>query len=277
MPEIFDDLSGLGLSSVENIEIYKKKAEQAKIAVKATGKTIKDIVYDRTISCPVCTCDIKFKSVKSRQLKLEKIDLDLRPIYDLLDPALYDVIACNTCGYAALKKVFHKITPLKQKLFKERVAKQFIGKPYPESYTYDIAIERYKLALYDAIIIDTKDSEKAYICLKISWLYRGFYESVENLPDDGDRIALYKTSELAFMKHAVDGFKIAYEKENFPVLDLDEITIVFLIGELSRRLGEFDEANKWLSQVILSNVANSRLKDRARNSRDLIIKAKSAE
>ena len=40
-------------------------------------------------------------------------------------------------------------------------------------YSYEKAIERYKLALYNTLVKKGKNSEKAYECLKISWLYRG--------------------------------------------------------------------------------------------------------
>lgn len=273
MAEIFEDLSGLGLTSTENIDIYKKKEELTKSQTKVRIKPIEEIIYERKITCPVCERDIKFKAVKSGQLKLERTDLDLRPIYDQLEPALYEVIACNICGYAALKRVFNTISSTKQNIIKEKVAQQFTGKPYPEIYTYEIAIERYKLALYDAIQIEAKDSEKAYLCLKIAWLYRGYYESLE-INENENKIENYKSSEITFMKHAVNGFKIAYEQEKFPVLDLSEVTVVYLIGELSRRIGDLEAASKWISQVIVSKEANNRLKERARESKSLILNAK---
>ncbi len=278
MADIFGDLADFGLADAEDIDIYKKKDETIQAQGNKVDKPIVDIYYDKTITCPVCSRDVKYRSIKTSQLKLDRTDLDLRPIYEGVEPSLYEVIACNICGYAALKKVFLTITPLKQKVFKEKVSYQFKGRPYPETFTYDIAIERYKLALYDAIVLDAKDSEKAYICLKIAWLYRGYYENAEKVARTKEQIELYQGAERTFIKHAIEGFKIAYEKEKFPVLDLSEITVVYLLGELSRRIDALEDASRWISIVLASISANKRLKERARDSKDLILKKiKSAE
>ena len=59
-------------------------------------------------------------------------------------------------------------------LVKDNVCANFkrTGDAEPDSYTYEQAIARYKLALYNSIVKRAKTSEKAYTCLKISWLYR---------------------------------------------------------------------------------------------------------
>jgi uncharacterized protein (DUF2225 family) len=51
---------------------------------------------------------------------------------------------------------------------------------------------------------------------------------------------------------------------------MEEITVMYLIGDLARRLGRNDEAMQWVSRVIVSKAANERLKERARHVKDLI-------
>jgi len=66
------------------------------------------------------------------------------------------------------------------KLIKEKICANF--KPTgeePAVYDYDTAINRYKLALFNTLVKKGKASEKAYTCLKISWLYRGKLEGMD--------------------------------------------------------------------------------------------------
>ncbi|MBC7958276.1 MAG: DUF2225 domain-containing protein [Vallitaleaceae bacterium] len=277
MADIFSDLSSLGLGNVEETDIYKKNDLPTSDA-KANEKPIQSIFFDSKIDCPVCNRPVPFKAVRSGQLKLERTDTDLRPIYDLFDPSLYDVLVCSNCGYAALKRHFSLVSPSKQKLIKEKVSNQFKGKQYSENISYEEAIEKYKLALYDAVVMESKDSHKAYLCLKIAWLYRGYLEGLQkDTSTDNDVKILYlQNSEKIFMRNVVDGFKMAVEKESFPVMELSEITVRYIIGDLYRRLGDFDEALKWIGFVIVSKDAGNRLKERARECKELINKRKSA-
>lgn len=266
---MFSDLKAFGLNQVSD-DIYSKEKpiEKKEIIPKKPKFTEKDIVFDVVVKCPICNHEIKTKRIRSGKLKLVKTDLDLRPVYDLFDPAKYDVIVCEKCGYAALKKSFTAINMAKVEMFKKKVTSQFRAENYPEIYSFDVAIRRYKLALYDAMVLELPDSEKAYLCLKIAWLYRSKAEAIEE--NETELIKECKQLENDFLGHALEGFKRTYESEILPVVGLDEATMEFLIGELSRRAGDFEEAGKWIARVLVSHVAQKRLKDRARECKELI-------
>lgn len=276
LADIFSDLASLGIEGAQNFQVFETKNEidEPEIIKKAKNEYVENILYTTKLKCPVCDREVLFRTIKSGKIRLVKTDLDLRPIYDVIDPSMYEVAVCNTCGYAALKKMFLSITPKRIELIKDNISKQFIGRTYPDIYDYEIAIERYKLALLDAIVMEVKDSEKAFLCLKIAWLYRGYLEKEESC-DDKKREE-YQLSEKTFLEHALDGFKIAHFKERFPTMGLDDLTVQFLIGELSRRVGKIEDALRWLSEVIVSKSASRRLKDRALESKDLIKQAKGA-
>jgi len=276
MSEIFSDLKDLGLDGAKSLKLFDEE-EVEKVPDEPTNRTkvikVEDLLYTAKQECPVCRKVVHYRAVKSGKVRLVKSDLDLRPIYEGFDPSLYEVVCCNLCGYAALRKQFtNNVTPKKADLIKKNVSAQFVGRTYPDIYNYDIAIERYKLALYDAMVMEGKDSEKAYLCLKIAWLYRGY---VENELDDSDKIENCRKNEVTFLQHALDGFKIAHYKESFPTMGLDLLTVKFLIGELSRRLGHTEEALKWISEVIVSKTASRRLKERALECKELLKKEKS--
>lgn len=277
MEDIFSDLKGLGLDDVEDLQIYKEEinGESEVSTLNEKILSIESALYTSKLKCPVCDKEVHFRAVKTGKVRLVKTDLDLRPIYDILDPSMYEVVCCNHCGYAALRKQFLSILPKKANLIKKNVSGHFVGRTYPDIYSYDIAIERYKLALYDAMVMDSKDSEKAFLCLKIAWLYRGY---LENEPlDDIDKNEQFKKNEDIFLGHALEGFKIAHFKESFPTMGLDLITTKYLIGELSRRLGHREDAMKWISEVVVSKSASRRLKERAIESKELLKQAKDAQ
>ncbi|PKM50320.1 MAG: DUF2225 domain-containing protein [Firmicutes bacterium HGW-Firmicutes-7] len=272
---IFSDLESLGLDEAQNFQVFNDvKVDEQEMIEKAKLELIESILYTAKLKCPVCHREILFRTLKSGKIRLVKTDLDLRPIYDIIDPSIYEVAVCNVCGYAALKKMFLSITSKKIDSIKNNISAKFVGRTYPDIYDYEIAIERYKLALLDAIVMEVKDSEKAYLCLKIAWLYRGYLEQEKNC-DDKKREE-YEINENTFLEHALDGFKIAHFKEKFPSMGLDDLTVTFLIGELSRRIGKNEDALKWLSEVIISKVASRRLKDRALESKELIKQVKGA-
>ncbi len=82
-----------------------------------------------------------------------------------------------------MNRYFTHLSTGQVKMIEEGVCHKFKGQKQPkeepmEPYSYEKAIERYKLALYNTLVKKGKNSEKAYECLKISWLYRGWIEEL---------------------------------------------------------------------------------------------------
>lgn len=227
-----------------------------------------NILYNSRLTCPVCEKEILFRTLKSGKIRLLKTDLDLRPTYDLINPIFYEIAVCNNCGFAGLKKTLETISDRKIGLIKKNISSKFVKRTYPDIYDHDIAIERYKLAILNAMVIGSKESEKGYLCLKLAWIYRDYLE--ENLDIEEDIRKEYLAEEENYLKCARNSFKDAYSNENMPFMGLDEITVKYLIGELSRRLGDIDEASRWIGEVIVSRTNNKRLKEKALDCKELI-------
>ena len=51
---------------------------------------------------------------------------------------------------------------------------------------------------------------------------------------------------------------------------MDEPTLDYLLADLATRLGKYEIASKFASDIIVSRSANSKLKERARDLRDSI-------
>jgi len=271
MKDIFEGLEGLGLDHIEEDALFEQgnKIEDTELMRKQQEEVIRDILFDGKAECPVCDMRFTTRKVKSGKLKLVKSDTDLRPIYDKLDPLLYDVTVCPTCGYASLAKTFKYVKEALVPVFKDKVSTKYQSKKYPDIYNYDIAIEQYKLALYDGLLLNISNCEKAYLCLKLAWLYRGKQENDGDL--EPNTVTESSENEMAFLEQAYLGFKMAIDKEPFPQLGIDSLTVHYLIGELARRLGYLDEAFEVMRKLSISNRITHRLKMRVTTVKELIV------
>ncbi|MCY6369567.1 DUF2225 domain-containing protein [Clostridium ganghwense] len=262
--DIFSGLDQLGFDNINSIDLYSKDEEQDNNPSFKKEQTeqekLKNYLYDKKVTCPVCGSKFTVKAVKTSSYKMKKKDSDLFIRYEIINPYFYDVWLCNTCGYAAMKADFEKIRNFQIDLVKQKIAPKWKGREYTSPYDVNIAIERYKLSLLNYYYTDSKASRKAFNCLKLAWMYR--------LTEDLD-------AEKDFLKQALKGFNDAYFNEDFPIYGMNKFTVMYLIGELSRRTDNIDEAMVWFSKVITTPGINQRLKELARDQKDLIKEAKS--
>lgn len=277
MGSVFSGLESMGLAGLSGVSIYdeeKKEPEKkdGNEAVKEHVVVESDFLFDKKIQCPVCDKEFKTKTVKTGKPRLIGSDSDLRPKYAGIDSIKYDAIVCPACGYAALSRFFGYMTTVQAKLIKENVSSQF--RKLPESgdtYTYDEAINRHKLALFNSVVKRSKVSERAYTCLKIAWLYRGKKENFDqNDPNYKNLKAECDVAELEMITNAFEGFVSSRAKEDFPICGMDEGTFDYLLADLATRLGKYDMAAKICSNIIVSRSANAKVKEKARDLRENI-------
>jgi len=275
MANLFSGLESFGLGNLSKMDIYDTKEKEVVKSVDEIEKDAfseEDIIFDKTFTCPVCDLEFKSKSVKSGKVKLLNLDTDLRPVYQNMDPLKYDAIVCPNCGFAALNRFFKYVTSAQAALIKKNISAAFRGvKDSGNIFDYDDAISRHKLALVNSIVKKAKTSERAYTCLKTAWVIRGKAENMsKNSPDYNKIIEELKKEEIDFIANAYEGFEEAYNKEPFPMCGMDEITIMLLMAELARRLGKYDEAGRHLSKVLIARDVNDRIKQKARDIKDMI-------
>ncbi len=164
------------------------------------------------------------------------------------------------------------MTSAQAKLIREQISSSFKGiNEDGDEYTYDDAIARHKLALVNTIVKRSKISERAYTCLKTAWLLRGKAETLpEDTPDYEEQIEQLQNEELEFLTNAYEGFIDAFSKEMFPMCGMDEHTVTYLVADLARRVGNYDEASRWISKVLIARNANERIKAKARDLKELL-------
>lgn len=277
MGDLLSGLESMGLGNLSNMNVFSDEEEKQRAAHVAAQQqkqelTEEDYLFDKTHMCPCCDREFKCKAVKTGKPRMVSMDTDLRAKYIGIDPVKYDVIVCPYCGYAAVNRFFDQLMNSQAKLIKENISKSFTGlDDSSETYGYDYAITRYKLALVNTIVKRGKLSERAYVCLKTAWVLRGKRETLSpDLPDFADQLKKLETEEKEFIAKACEGFSEAFQKEEFPICGMDEHTATYLVADLCRQCGKYDEANRWVSKVITSRNANERIKNKAREIKDMI-------
>lgn len=275
MAGILSGLARFGLGKLENMEVYEEpKKEDAGVEVKKVAASLQeqDFLFDKSCTCPICDKEFKTRTVKVGKAKLSGSDLDLRPRYEQIDMLKYDIIMCPFCGYTALSRFFKFVTAPQAKNIKKTISATFEPqKETKEIYTYDEALERYKLALANAIVKQTKASEKAYICLKTAWLLRGKAERLDkNLPDYEAQKKQCEEEENEFLHNALEGFINARQSENFPMCGMDEPTVDYLIAVTAMRFEQYDVASRLVASIMQSS-ANPRMKDKTRDLKEMIV------
>lgn len=216
-----------------------------------------EYLYEKTVECPVCQAKFKTPSVKISAQRILKKDSDFQIYYKSINPYFYDVWICNSCGYAALKIDFPNIKSYQKEIVLKQITTRWKERDYGKIYNENIAIERYKLGLLTAMVIESKSSTKAMILLKIAWMNRLLGKTEE---------------EKNYLKEALKAFLKAYEVEDSNFYGMDRYTVMYLIGELYRKTDNNMEALKWFGEVITSTLAPQKIKEMARTQKDLIKK-----
>ncbi len=268
----------MGIQGFDNLDIYgddSAKNEQEDIKKTEKVKTPEELeaeyIFDKTYTCPVCDNAFKCKTMKSNKAKLISTDMDLRPVHQNVDIVKYDVVACPHCGYAVLSRYFAPLTSMQIKKIKESISKNYKKQEEKRKvYSYDEAIERGKLALLSAVIKGCKDSEKAYVCLKTAWLFRG---KAEHLPEnEKEEIKRCRKEEEVFLQKAYDGLVSARQKELFPICGMDELTFDYLLAALAYRLGNLEVSAKLIGEILTKPTANNRIKEKTRILKEVLKK-----
>ena len=218
--------------------------------------------YDKEIICPVCSRKFITTKVRSKSIKVSHRDTDFCIYYKGINPLLYDIWVCENCGYASFSDKFDEISLAEKSILKEKLYPKWKKRSFTGERTIDSAIVIFKLALYNFNLRKVKSSQIAKICIRVAWLFR--------LNND-------KEKENEFLKFALTNYMETYEKETFPIDKLDESACQYIIAELHRRLGNFDDSVKWFSRLISSPEArkNQILLENARDQFQLVREATS--
>lgn len=190
-------------------------------------------LYIKTIGCPVCDGEFQTCKVKTSALRITKRDEDMCPYYGRENPIFYQIIVCPKCGYANFESKYHDINSIqKDKL--EGLKDIWKERDLGGERSIEQAIDTYKLAILCLNRMEYSSLDIGKACLRLAWLYRYKSQSAD---------------EIRFIDFTIENFKNAYTNEMM-IADEEEIIVLFIIGELSRRRGQYREALLWFDKVL---------------------------
>jgi uncharacterized protein (DUF2225 family) len=189
-------------------------------------------LYDINVKCTYCEHSFQTSRVRPSFKKAKGTDTDFCVHYKEINPDFYVVRICPFCGFASTENFSDKMTSAQKADFEQKVARNWTMKEYGKERTWDDALQTYKLALVCAQIKDEKVRVIAGILHHLAWLYR-YKEDWEQ--------------EKRFLGFALDAYVSVYETEG---ISLNNAKLMYLMGELNRRLSNFNEAVMWFGRII---------------------------
>jgi len=219
-------------------------------------------LYWKTFTCPLTGADFPAVSVKRNAYSLRGRDPDFAPRYDGINPLWYGVIT-SPSGFAAEESIYKRSPKL---LFKDREGLEAQIRNQPQSASLILvrdlpeACRTYSVALGLTAFLKMSRYMVAGLAMRASWVFREWFE-------DGNTAA--RDQIYALRKIALEHYKLAYEKEDTSRLKLGSAGVGYLIAELYREQGQFDESLKWFGRIIHDKTAAGEVLRQARDRMDL--------
>ncbi len=193
-----------------------------------------DIFYKKNLVCPICSLKFSSLKIKTKSIKAQGKDEDFCVYYKNENPMFYEIFICPGCGYGASENSFNDIGASE----KEELTKNFLGREIGRDFCdvrdHKDALDSFKIALFTAGLKKARPSIIGGLALKTAWMYRYIKDE----------------AEFYFLEMALENYKAAYDNESFDGNGMDILTVIYLIGEISRRLGLYEEAIIWFNRLI---------------------------
>lgn len=232
-------------------------------------------IFYKNYTCPLCDEKIVAPTVRTGKTRIDHTDPDLRNVHKGIDINKYDVVMCNHCGYAAFTRYVAPLAKPHKDLLNQGIRARFKAtEEVRHPLSYEEALYRCKMAQLNAVTRQAKTSEKAFICLKTAWIYRGLREELVANGGDARAIDEAMLAERKYLSGAMSGFADARVTEMPPIAGMDEVTYDYLLARLCYDCEDYDMGLRVIQDVISSKVASSTQKDKARDLIQLLKDAK---
>lgn len=193
--------------------------------------------YDKKIVCINCKKNFITTKVRSRFVRVTSHESDFKPVYSdpEIKPLLYNVAVCPHCGFSFTDDFAPYFAPGTKEEISNNITAQWNGRSYGGERDIDEAIETYKLAYLSAKLKKEQALPIAGITLRIAWLYR-------------DKDA--QDAEQRFLKIARDLYIDSYSEGGYSGTQMSESRVLYIIAELSWKIGDKEQAIRHFSRVI---------------------------
>lgn len=174
-------------------------------------------------NCPVCGKSVKVVKVKSR-LAAIGVDNDYCCHYRDFNPYLYHIWVCDGCGFAADEKVFlTALSPVRRELIGNALMEHHVHFEFNEERSVPDGIASLKLAIFCAEVLKAPLARQAGLAMRLAWVYR----------IDGQTEKEREASE-----QALNLYIRSLETEHYPIENLTDTMVTYLIGALYAELGD---------------------------------------
>lgn len=191
--------------------------------------------FDKLMTCIHCQKDFTTTKIRKSTIKLEHTDSDFRAVYKTVNPMYYNVFVCEHCGLAFTEDFSKYFAPGSADMLKKRICDHWEPHSFSGERSLIQAIQTYQLAIICGEIKKEKHIILAGLALRTAWLYR-----------EQDKTEW----ELRFLESAREEYIESYLVGDYAGSTMTELKVLFLVGELSRRLGDFTMATKYFSKII---------------------------
>ncbi|RKP56110.1 DUF2225 domain-containing protein [Cohnella endophytica] len=189
-------------------------------------------LFQIKVTCICCEESFQTSRVRPSLKKAVRTDTDFCSYFKSVNPDYYVVRVCPYCGFSSTENFADRLNDKQRAAYFEKMGNQWKYRDYGGERDAATAMDCYKLSLLTAQSIGEKDRVIAALLHHIAWLYR--YEGKHD-------------QERRFISFARDAYVRVYETERDSI---SNAKLMYLIGELYRRLGEYHEAVRWFGRVI---------------------------
>lgn len=192
------------------------------------------VFYTKRYTCAFCGAKFPSLVVKSKNVRLLRTDSDFCPYYRAENPLFYEVVVCPRCGYAFNQEMPKKLSDRERSVLAQRLPEIRRPLKFDGVRNLPLAVAAFHAAIACLEAIGGKRLLLGKLYLKIAWLYRTSGNEAE---------------ERGYLEKALWYFDEAYRTEHSPDPAL-ELNLLYLLGDLSMRLGLDDAAARWLSKIL---------------------------
>lgn len=200
-------------------------------------------LWNKKLSCPFCNGEFETTRLRASAIRITDKHSDFGSVFEGYSPYIYSISACPHCSIAARNEEFEKFNAAYEPKLME-VSKKLKGNAGKHEafqlgeLTAEQSVKRHELAItmhkYRA---HSDPGELAGLYMHIAWIYRS-QGSAE--------------PERKAMASAVLAYQELYEKGSKLPEKLGEPGILYLIGELNRRIGNVREGRQYFSRALQS-------------------------
>ncbi|MFJ8067314.1 DUF2225 domain-containing protein [Psychrobacillus sp. NPDC096426] len=193
--------------------------------------------YQKSVECLHCKKKFTTTKVRSKFVKVESYASDFQPIYQNkeINPLLYNIFVCEHCGFSFTEEFSKYFAPGMKDEIQEKIANKWVPRSYGNERSIEEGISAYKLGIFCGTIKKEKFINIAGLALRTAWLYRLQRQHAE---------------ERRFIEIARDRYNDSYSNGDYSGTQMSETRMLYLIAELSRKIGQMEYATRYFSKVI---------------------------